>query len=155
MTGKNEGIMRKYLFATVFCAISLAAAPAFADYKVLNSEEGQQVVFSDTKTLTIFRDSPIGVDAQLGGYFDSSDLETKGYDKLEWYSLKNAGTDSVEIETLKYDLRLPAYVSENEERSSVLVKLSGDTPSGIFRVHDINILITLTDTGHITVEIPE
>lgn len=147
--------MKKYIFAVLACVLSFTSSHAFAEREVLSSDEGQQVVFSDTKNLTIFKDSPIGVGEQFGGYFDSSELEAKGYDKIEWYYLKNAQADSVEIETLKYNLKLPAYVSENEERSTVIVKLSGSVPSGIFTVHDVNIRVTLTDPNHITVEIPE
>jgi hypothetical protein len=147
--------MRKHIFAAALCVLSFTSLQAFAGYKVLTSDEGQQVVFSDTKTLTIFKDSPIGVGEQLGGYFDSSELETKGYDKLEWYYLKSIKADTVEIETLTYDLRLPVYVSDNEKRYSETVRFADGTSSGTFTVHDVKITVTLADPGHITVEILE
>lgn len=146
--------MKKMIFAAILHVLLSTTSQAFADHKLLTSDEGQQVVFDDTRTMTIFRDSPIGVGEQLGGYFDSSCLESKGYDKLEWYYLKSIGSGAVEIETLSYDLRLPSYVSDNERRESQTVKLSGGL-SGTFTVHDVNMTVTLTDPGHITVKITE
>lgn len=127
---------------------------AFAEYTVVDGEAGQQAVLSDTRNVTVFRDTPITAGGQIGAYFDSSALETEGIDRIEWYYLKRIGYKEVVLETLKYDLKLPSYVSENEKRSETTVKLpdSGGL-SGIFVTHDVKIRVTVTDASHVQAEI--
>lgn len=145
--------MKKIIFTMILSA--LASALSFAEeIKIISSEVGQQALIDERRVLTVFRDAPVEIDGQIGAYFDSSELETMGHDKLEWYYLRGFGDKAVTVETYKYDLKLPAYVSQNEERSNTFVQLSDEGgTSGIFTAHNIKIRLRLVDKKHISAEI--
>jgi hypothetical protein len=148
--------MKKVIFTSVIAMVLAFSSNAFAEDKIIYGEAGQQAILSDRSAVTVFRDTTIKIGGQIGAYIDSAELETKGYDKVEWYYLKGIGIKAVVIETFKYDLKLPAYISENEERSLETVKLTENGGlSGIFVTHGVNIRVTVKDASHAEVEIVE
>ncbi|MEA3489376.1 MAG: hypothetical protein U9R44_03415 [Candidatus Omnitrophota bacterium] len=134
--------------------ISLIPVSAFAQYKVITSDEGQQVVLDDNRRLTVFMDEPIDIGDPICVYLDTSELDTRGYDKVEWYYLREYGLNEVLIQMKSSELRLPTFVNVNEKVSILSVPLTADPKrSGTFIVHGVEIKVTIEQSGHISAEI--
>jgi hypothetical protein len=125
------------------------ATPAFgSEPEMIDSDEGQQVIFSPEKRLTVFSDQPVAPGDPICVFLDSSFLDSEGYNLLEWYYLKRIDKHYLEIRISKARLLLPAYMIRNETSETLSVPLSGLTTSvGSFEVHDVKLRITVGDEG--------
>ncbi|MBD3296193.1 MAG: hypothetical protein GF392_02355 [Candidatus Omnitrophica bacterium] len=121
--------------------------------EMVDSDEGQQVIFTPEKRLTVFSDQAVTVGHPVCVYLDSSLLESEGYNLLEWYYLEKIDKHYLEIRISKARLLLPAYILRDETSRIVSVPLSGLTTSvGTYRVHGVKIRITVEDEEKAGVE---
>ncbi|MGB2600836.1 MAG: hypothetical protein WBD00_07565 [Candidatus Omnitrophota bacterium] len=143
--------MKKTVLVILLC---LFAATAFAKVEIIKTDEGEQAVFDENKRLTVFKDSPIAEGDYICVYLDSSELDSKGHNKLEWYSLDKIDKHYLKIGITKANIRLPSYILEEEEKSEISVPLGGfTTPTGTLAAQGVKIKITVTDPQHISAEI--
>ena len=145
--------MKIPVFLLLLCLLPVAS---FAQYQVITSEEGQQAILGENKRLTVFRDEPVEIDNPICVFLDSSKLESKGIDKVEWYHLKAISQKDVTVEMYKYDLQLPSYVSINEKTTSLTIPVKGTHKrAGKLFIHGVKVNLTVIAPGRITAEILE
>jgi len=144
--------MKKMSFFLVF--LLLTAGISAAQDNVIDSPEGQQVVLGEHKRLTVFSDDTIAEGDPICIYLDSSPLEDKGYNLMEWYYLEKIDKHYIDIRKSTGKLRLPEYILDDEEDSTISVPLSGIRDGkGSFAAHGSNIHVTVTGEDSIKAEL--
>lgn len=143
--------MKRTVLIILLC---MFATTAFAKVEVIKTDEGEQAILGENERLTVFKDSPIAEGDYICIYLDSSQLDSEGHNKLEWYSLDKIDKHYVKIGITTAKIRLPSYIIEDEEISEISVPLGGFTvPAGTFSAKGVKIRITVTDPEHISAEI--
>lgn len=146
------------MYKTTVMILMLSLFPPLAasslDIRIIDGETEQQAIVGERQRLTVFKGVSVGLNAPIAVFFDSSKLETGGYDHVEWYYLKGTGRDAIAVEHYRYDLLFPGYITENEERDILMVPLSGPHPSqGTFSANGITVRVTMVSDKEWTAEI--
>ena len=145
--------MKKLL---IFLILFLLSATVSNSLEVKRTPEGEQVVLDEYRALTVFQDEAIGVDDIICAYLDSSNLEKEGFNSMEWYYLRSVEAAGVTIELDKLDLKIPSFAGTNEDVSTFTVPIKGKTEkTGTFKIHGINIVITVSSDGKLSAKIVE
>lgn len=132
----------------------LFSASACAAYDIIDSNEGQQVVFDENRRLTVFSDEELRLDDPICVYMDSTMLKKEKYDVLEWNFVDKIEENSVTIRTNTYRLLLPSYITEDDKISFKNIHLTGSPPSGKFETRGIKIKMirSASETVIVTLE---